>query len=85
MSRTIGVFPAAGGLGTATLEQLLKTVEPSRVVLISRHPEKLQEEIKLGATPRKADYDDPASFDGAFEAVDILNIISYPSFVKDHR
>ena len=81
----IGIFPAAGGLGGATLEQLLQIVDPSRVVLISRHPEKLKEHIKKGATPRQADYDAPDSFEGAFEGVDVLNVISYPSFVKDHR
>lgn len=82
---TIGIFPAAGGLGGATLHTLLQICDPKQVVLISRHPEKLAKAAERGASTRKADFDDDASLEHAFEGVDVLNLISYPSFVVEHR
>jgi uncharacterized protein YbjT (DUF2867 family) len=58
---SIAIFPAAGGLGGATLSHLLNIYPPQKVTLVSRHPEKLEKEKKLGATVRKADFDEPAS------------------------
>jgi uncharacterized protein YbjT (DUF2867 family) len=83
----IAIFPAAGGLGGATLSHLINTteVEASSVTLISRHPEKLEKEKNQGATLRKADFDELETLDGAFEGVDVLNLISYPSFTHEHR
>jgi uncharacterized protein YbjT (DUF2867 family) len=60
-------------------------VDPKDVVLISRHPEKLQREHEAGATVRKADFDDPESLKGVFEGVKTLNLISYPSIEHEHR
>ncbi|WRT69941.1 uncharacterized protein IL334_006932 [Kwoniella shivajii] len=83
----IAIFPAAGGLGGATLSHLLHTakVDPSSVVLVSRSPDKLDKEANSGAITRKGDFDDPDSLKGAFEGVDALNLISYPSFQHEHR
>lgn len=84
---TIGIFPAAGALGGATLKSLVHstTHDPKFVVLVSRNPDKLQDEQKLGVTCRKADFDDKDSFDEAFRGVDVLNLISYPTFEHEHR
>jgi uncharacterized protein YbjT (DUF2867 family) len=87
MSTTIGIFPAAGGLGGATLSHLLDTsrVEPSSVMLVARNPEKLSKEKERGVEVRKADFDDLESLRGAFKGIDMLNLISYPSFAHEHR
>ncbi|KAJ9101688.1 hypothetical protein QFC21_003026 [Naganishia friedmannii] len=82
---SVAIFPAAGGLGGATYSALLKLLNPKDVVLISRHPEKLQQEQKAGATVRKADFDDVESLKGVFEGVKTLNLISYPSIEHEHR
>ena len=87
MPKTIGVFPAAGGLGGATVSHLLNTshVDPASVFLVARHPEKLEKEKRKGASVRQADYDNVDSLRGVFNGVDVLNIISYPTFEHEHR
>ena len=88
MPNTIAIFPAAGGLGGATLSHLLKTaqINPSSLVLIARHPEKLEEERKSGVDVRRGDFDDLESLrGGVFKGVEVLNLISYPSFEHEHR
>lgn len=82
---SIAIFPAAGGLGSAIYTSLLKLHNPKDVVLISRHPEKLQREHEAGATVRKADFDDPESMKGVFDGVKTLNLISFPSIEHEHR
>lgn len=82
---TTAIFPASGGLGTATYTSLLTLLDPHDVVLISRHPEKLQREQERGATIRRADFDDAVSLKGVFDGVNTLNLISYPSIEHEHR
>jgi uncharacterized protein YbjT (DUF2867 family) len=82
---SIGIFPASGALGGSTLSHLLSQVDPQQVTLISRHPEKLSSQRERGATLHRADFDDPASLDGAFYGVKTLNLISYPTFEFEHR
>ncbi|KAL4966493.1 uncharacterized protein BDV14DRAFT_171181 [Aspergillus stella-maris] len=84
MSR-IGVFPATGGLGSSIVKHLLKLVPASQLILIARKPESLSYAADAGATIRKADYDDPATLDTAFDGVDVLMLISYASFEIEHR
>lgn len=84
MSR-IGVFPAAGGLGSSIVKHLLNLVPASQLVLIARKPESLSKEAAAGATVRYADYDDPSTLDHAFDGVDVLMLISYASFEIEHR
>lgn len=81
----IGVFPAAGGLGSSIVKHLLNLVPASQLVLIARKPESLSKEAAAGATVRHADYDDPATLDHAFDGVDVLMLISYASFEIEHR
>ncbi|KAL4792660.1 hypothetical protein BDV19DRAFT_380713 [Aspergillus venezuelensis] len=84
MSR-IGVFPAAGGLGSSIIKHLLNLVPASQLILIARKPESLSYAADAGATIRHADYDDPATLDTAFNGVDVLMLISYASFEIEHR
>jgi hypothetical protein len=83
----IGIFPAAGGLGGATHTALTRTIghDPKCVILVSRHPNKLEKEKAAGVVCRRADFDDESSFEGAFEGIDLLNLISYPSFQHEYR
>lgn len=81
----IGIFPASGGLGGSIVKHLSKLVPASELILIARKPEKLAELEKAGATIRQADYDSPPTLKDAFEGVDVLMLISYPSFEIEHR
>lgn len=80
-----GIFPASGGLGGSTLTHLLNFVDPHTVTLIARHPERLAKQAKQGATVRRADYDDQSSLQHAFDGVDVLFLISFPSIEYEHR
>ncbi|KAL4860484.1 hypothetical protein BDV12DRAFT_209347 [Aspergillus spectabilis] len=84
MSR-IGVFPAAGGLGSSILKHLLELVPASQLTLIARKPDSLSDAAEAGATVRYADYDDPATLHTAFEGFDVLMLISYASFEIGYR
>ncbi|KAL5041597.1 hypothetical protein BDW71DRAFT_163993 [Aspergillus fruticulosus] len=84
MSR-IGVFPAAGGLGSSITKHLQTLVPASQLVLIARKPESLAEEFSAGAAVRRADYDDPSTLEKAFDGIDVLMLISYASFEIKHR
>ncbi|PYH97145.1 NmrA-like family protein [Aspergillus ellipticus CBS 707.79] len=81
----IGVFPAAGGLGTSVVNHLTNLVPASDLILIARKPENLAELARAGATVRRADYEDPATLEGAFDGVDVLMLISYASFEIEFR
>ncbi|KAK3305163.1 uncharacterized protein B0T15DRAFT_190278 [Chaetomium strumarium] len=85
--KTIGIFPASGGLGGSTYRHLLKLVQADKVILISRHPEKTpQEYIDAGVQTRQASYESsPSDLEAAFAGVDTLFLISYPSHVRDYR
>jgi uncharacterized protein YbjT (DUF2867 family) len=85
MSAKIGLFPASGALGTSILNHLSKLLPASQLILIARHPERLDDFKKEGATVRRADYDDPSTLQTAFEGVDILMLISYASIEIEHR
>ncbi|BCR99251.1 SDR family oxidoreductase [Aspergillus luchuensis] len=81
----IGVFPAAGGLGTSILKHLVKLVPASELILIARKPDNLAELTRAGATVRRADYEDPATLERAFDGIDALMLISYASFEIQFR
>ncbi|KAE8155051.1 hypothetical protein BDV25DRAFT_126206 [Aspergillus avenaceus] len=81
----VGIFPAAGGLGSSIVNHIVKRVPASDLILIARKPENLVELSRLGATVRRADYDDPATLDHAFDGVDVLMLISYASFEIQYR
>ncbi|KAJ5130062.1 uncharacterized protein N7515_006101 [Penicillium bovifimosum] len=81
----IGIFPASGGLGSSIVNHLTKLVTPSDLILIARHPAKLDSLSQAGATVRRADYDEPSTLETAFDGVDTLMLISYASFEIEHR
>ncbi|KAJ9091024.1 hypothetical protein QFC20_007759 [Naganishia adeliensis] len=83
----LAIFPASGGLGTATLQHLFKThhANPKDVVLVARSPERLDSYAEAGVDVRKADYDDADTLVRAFDGVKTLNLISYASIQHEHR
>ena len=82
----IGVFPAAGALGTSIYTHLLSIYTPKDITLISRNPSKIpQKHISSGTTTRTADYDDPSTLTTAFTSLTHLILISYPSLEISHR
>lgn len=85
MINKFGIFPASGGLGGSTVRHLLKLVPASRVVLVARNLEKLDDEKDAGAIVRKADYDNAQTLDHSFDGVSCLNLISYASIQHEHR
>jgi uncharacterized protein YbjT (DUF2867 family) len=82
---SIAIFPASGGLGTATLSHLVQILPKESITLISRHPENHERYASQGVTTRRADFNDAKSFEGVFEGVRALNLISYPSVQDEHR
>ena len=83
--RTVGIFPASGGIGGGTVKHILNRLPAKSLTFIARSPEKLQEQRLSGATVRKADYDDTASLEHAFDGIDTLFLISYASVEHHHR
>lgn len=85
--KTIGIFPASGGLGGSTYTHLLTLVPHDRVTLISRNPSKIPPHYaESGVTLKQASYESsPAELEEAFRGIDVLFLISYPSHVRDYR
>ncbi|GLA41946.1 hypothetical protein AnigIFM63309_010268 [Aspergillus niger] len=82
---TIGVFPAAGGIGGSTVKHLLPRLPSEKLVFIARSPEKLRSLPVDQAVLRQADYDDDESLKVAFEGLNILFLISYASVEHEYR
>ena len=85
--KTIGIFPASGGLGGSTYEHLLKLVPHNQVTLISRDPSKIPSKYTTsGVTTRQASYESsPSELEAVFKGLDVLFLISYPSHVHEYR
>lgn len=85
--KSIGIFPASGGLGGSTSIHLLTQVPGNQVTLISRHPDKAKSFPGSDkATLRQASYEStPAELEAAFKGIEVLFLISYPSHVRDYR
>lgn len=85
--KTIGIFPAAGGLGGSTYRHLLTLVPNDKVTLICRHAEKIEQEyVDAGVTVRKATYEfSPQELEATFQGLDVLFLVSYPSHVHEYR
>lgn len=82
---TVGIFPASGGIGGGAVKHILSRLPAKDLVFIARSPEKLAGERLAGATVRKADYDDDAALETAFDGVETLFLISYASVEHHHR
>lgn len=78
MTGTILVTGASGHLGGRIIDHLLETyhVPASRIVAGSRDTAKLAGLVAKGVTPRRIDFDDPASLADGLAGVDRLLIIS---------
>lgn len=85
--KTIGIFPASGGLGSGTYQHLLKLVPSESIVLINRHPEKVPDAYtSAGVRVRRASYESPPEeLEAVFAGVDVLFLISYPSPEYEYR
>lgn len=85
--KTIGIFPASGALGGSTYRHLLKNVPGDKVILISRFPEKVPDTyVQGGVRLRQASYESsPEELQAAFADIDVLFLVSYPSFVHEYR
>lgn len=73
---TIAITGASGQLGRLVADQLLDTVDPADVVLLTRSPSSLTEYSDRGATVRAADFDQPETLTEAFAGVTKLLVIS---------
>lgn len=73
---TYAVTGASGQLGRLVADQLLGTVDPADVVLVTRDPARLADLAARGADVRAGDFTDPATLPGAFAGVDVLLLIS---------
>jgi NAD(P)H dehydrogenase (quinone) len=76
---TLLVTGASGHLGRRVVELLLEA-NAGTIVAATRSPEKLADFASRGVIVRKADFDDPASLDAAFQGVDRLLLISTDAF-----
>src|SRR5450830_1276767 len=85
---TIVISGANGKLGRRVAELVLETVEPKRVVLVSRRPDDLASFAAAGVNVRFGDFDRPETLPRAFEGGDRLLLISTDNLgrrVAQHR
>ncbi|MBS42177.1 MAG: NAD(P)-dependent oxidoreductase [Nocardioides sp.] len=73
---TYAVTGASGQLGRLAAEQLLATVDPAEVVLLTRDPARLADLAERGADVRAADFGDPDGLVDALKGVDRLLLVS---------
>lgn len=73
----IAVTGASGHLGRLVIEELLRRgTAASQIVAAVRSPEKIGDLAARGVQVRRADYDDPATLEGAFAGVERLLLVS---------
>jgi NAD(P)H dehydrogenase (quinone) len=72
----IVITGASGHLGRRVVEEALERVEPSELILVSRHPDALADHAARGADVRAGDFDDSASLATAFAGGERLLLIS---------
>ena len=77
----IAITGASGHLGKATIQFLVKKINPANIIAIVRDPSKIQD--IPGIQVRVADYDDPTSLRAALTGVEKLLQISSASY-GDH-
>jgi NAD(P)H dehydrogenase (quinone) len=73
---TYAVTGATGKLGRLVLDELLSKTDAGNVVALARDPAALADYAARGVQVRQADYDDPASLDGALAGVERVLMIS---------
>lgn len=85
---TIAITGASGQLGRLVADQLLTTVDPAEVVLLTRDPAKLADYAERGADVRAADFSKPDELVDAFAGVERVLLISTDAVgarVEGHR
>jgi NAD(P)H dehydrogenase (quinone) len=73
---TIAITGASGQLGRLVADQLLTTVDPAELVLLTRDPAKLADYAERGADVRAADFSKPDELVEAFAGVERVLLIS---------
>lgn len=73
---TVAITGASGQLGRLVADQLLATVDPAEVVLLTRDPAKLADYAERGADVRAADFGKPDELVDAFAGVERVLLIS---------
>ena len=74
---SIVITGATGQLGRLVVADLVGAGVPAdEILVVARDPEKAADLVALGHRLHVADYDDPATFDGAFRAADRVLLIS---------
>lgn len=73
---SIAITGASGQLGRLVADQLLATVDPAEVVLLTRDPAKLADYAERGADVRAADFGKPDELVEAFAGVERVLLIS---------
>lgn len=74
--KMICVTGATGQLGKAIIENLLQTIQPSKIIAVSRSLDKASSLADRKILVRQGDYNDYDSLVAAFEGVDTLMFIS---------
>jgi NAD(P)H dehydrogenase (quinone) len=72
----IAVTGANGHLGRLVVESLLRKVPASKIVAVVRNPDKARDFASKGVAVRAGDYSKPETLAPAFDAVDVLLLIS---------
>jgi NAD(P)H dehydrogenase (quinone) len=73
---SIVVTGASGHLGRLVAEELLDRMPSSEIVLVTRHPEAIEDLAERGATVRHGDFDQPESLIPAFTGGDRMLLIA---------
>ena len=79
---------ASGQLGRRTAELVLETYDPSRLILVTRSPDKLADLAARGVDVRPGDFANPATLPSAFEGADRMLLISATDLerrIEQHR
>lgn len=82
---TLGITGASGQLGTAVVRYLAARVEPTRIVAITRTPEKLEAFARQGIDVRAGDFDAPSALQEAFAGVERLLVIPTSAGVRERQ
>ena len=78
---------ATGQLGSAVIENLLKTVRPQNIAALARNADKAKQWVDKGIIVRNGDYGDKKSLARAFEGVETVLLITSngENALSDHR
>jgi NAD(P)H dehydrogenase (quinone) len=70
------VTGASGHLGRLVAEELLERLPASELILVTRHPEALEDMTERGVSVRYGDFDEPQSLPAAFDGAERMLLIS---------